>query len=297
MEADNERIMNGEELNGESVNRVDDVPQQFKQWTTDNEKRLTAAKSMPYFVRDNEKYFPQMRITDAATKGVKEAQVFSEKLAMQARANVYGNAEVKISEKVLYRGDIRDKGDVFHDTDDVMDYKRGGEAKNKAGFHFFTDSKEYARDYATKQMNQMRGEIQTNILTTVKTDKGLYILDLDKMLLKEQMEFHRSLFDYGINNMQYKQDLICQYKGDFTQKSIDKFFGYSTNGKILNSGQMYSDGDTGVLFKQWLRDNGFDGYAFTMFKDKEYALLNKDMFSVVERKNLYLSPLTSQPAT
>jgi hypothetical protein len=80
MEADNESIMNGEELNGESTNRVDDVPQQFKDWTTDNEKRLTTAKSMPYFVRDNEKYFPQMRITDAAAKGVKEAQSFNEKL-------------------------------------------------------------------------------------------------------------------------------------------------------------------------------------------------------------------------
>ncbi|MDD2205632.1 MAG: hypothetical protein PHY65_10015 [Bacteroidales bacterium] len=56
MEADNERIMNGEELNGESVNRVDDVPQQFKQWTTDNEKRLTTAKSIPYFLSDNPQY-------------------------------------------------------------------------------------------------------------------------------------------------------------------------------------------------------------------------------------------------
>ena len=54
--ADNERIMNGEELNGESVNRVDDVPQQFKQWTTDNEKRLTTAKSIPYFLSDNPQY-------------------------------------------------------------------------------------------------------------------------------------------------------------------------------------------------------------------------------------------------
>ena len=81
MTADNERIMNDEPLTGESVNRIDDVPQQFKDWTADNEKRLTTAKSMPYFVRDNEKYFPQMRITDAAAKGVKEAQAFNEKLA------------------------------------------------------------------------------------------------------------------------------------------------------------------------------------------------------------------------
>lgn len=106
MTADNERIMNGEDLNGESVNRVDDVPQQFKQWTTDNEKRLTAAKSMPYFVRDNEKYFPEMRITDAAAKGVKEAQAFNEKLEASTTAPISKQGTIKaaypeLTEKVI----------------------------------------------------------------------------------------------------------------------------------------------------------------------------------------------------
>lgn len=54
--ADNERIMNGEELNGESVNRVDDVPESFNQWMINNEKRLTTAKSIPYFISENSKY-------------------------------------------------------------------------------------------------------------------------------------------------------------------------------------------------------------------------------------------------
>lgn len=106
MAADNERIMNDEPLTGESVNRIDDVPQQFKQWTANNEKRLTTAKSMPYFVRDNEKYFPQMRITNTAAKGVKEAQAFNEKLEASTTAPISQQGTIKavypeLTEKVI----------------------------------------------------------------------------------------------------------------------------------------------------------------------------------------------------
>lgn len=56
MAADNERIMNGEPLDGESVNKVPDVPDNFKSWITDNEERISRAKSLPYFLRDNGQY-------------------------------------------------------------------------------------------------------------------------------------------------------------------------------------------------------------------------------------------------
>lgn len=54
--ADNARIMAGEQLNGNSVNRVEDVPQEFKKWVEDNRDRMARAKSLPYFLRDNGKY-------------------------------------------------------------------------------------------------------------------------------------------------------------------------------------------------------------------------------------------------
>ena len=44
---------------GESVNTVDDVPDNFKKWVADNEERITRAKQKgtePYFVKDNRKY-------------------------------------------------------------------------------------------------------------------------------------------------------------------------------------------------------------------------------------------------
>ena len=81
MEADNKKIMDGRSLDGQSTNRVKEVPGKFKQWLADNESRITKAKSLPYFMRDNEKYCTQTYITKTAAKGVKEAQAFNDKLS------------------------------------------------------------------------------------------------------------------------------------------------------------------------------------------------------------------------
>ena len=56
MAADTQRILRGEPLDSESVNRVNDVPQAFKDWLADNDDRLQRAKSVPYFLADNPKY-------------------------------------------------------------------------------------------------------------------------------------------------------------------------------------------------------------------------------------------------
>lgn len=58
--ADNVRIMVGKPLDGVSVNRVEDVPQEFKKWVTDNRERMARVKSLPYFLRDNGKYITQV---------------------------------------------------------------------------------------------------------------------------------------------------------------------------------------------------------------------------------------------
>ncbi|MGL5913710.1 MAG: hypothetical protein ACRCZB_06045, partial [Bacteroidales bacterium] len=56
MEADNERIMNGEDVSSGSTNSVNDVPRGFKNWLSDNSERIEKANSIPYFMTDNEKY-------------------------------------------------------------------------------------------------------------------------------------------------------------------------------------------------------------------------------------------------
>ncbi len=56
LDADTQRILNGEPVDGESVNTVKDVPQAFKDWMANNDERLQTASSVPYFIADNPKY-------------------------------------------------------------------------------------------------------------------------------------------------------------------------------------------------------------------------------------------------
>ncbi len=46
-------ILNGEEPTKDSVNRIDDVPHEFKEWVMDNSARIARALSIPYFMQDN----------------------------------------------------------------------------------------------------------------------------------------------------------------------------------------------------------------------------------------------------
>ena len=54
MAADTRKMLNGEPINGDSVNAVNDVPQAFKDWVENNKERIEKAKSTPYFIRDNQ---------------------------------------------------------------------------------------------------------------------------------------------------------------------------------------------------------------------------------------------------
>ncbi len=56
IDADTRKILNNEPLDGESVNKVSDVPKKFREWLKDNDARLQNASSVPYFLSDNPKY-------------------------------------------------------------------------------------------------------------------------------------------------------------------------------------------------------------------------------------------------
>lgn len=51
-----ENILNSEYVSDKSVNTVSDVPQNFKDWCKENQERIASAKSIPYFLSDNEQY-------------------------------------------------------------------------------------------------------------------------------------------------------------------------------------------------------------------------------------------------
>ena len=78
--ANEEAFLDGKEPAVRSKNEVDDVPPQFKKWRKENAKKIKSAKSLPYFVRDNEQYFKRGKITKSAAKGVKESRALNEAL-------------------------------------------------------------------------------------------------------------------------------------------------------------------------------------------------------------------------
>lgn len=54
LKKDREKILKGEPVTGDSVNAVKDVPKAFKDWITNNQERMAGAKSIPYFISDNQ---------------------------------------------------------------------------------------------------------------------------------------------------------------------------------------------------------------------------------------------------
>lgn len=56
IDADTQKILNGEPIDGESVNRVDKVADAFNEWVTNNKERAKGWATMPYFIRDNPQY-------------------------------------------------------------------------------------------------------------------------------------------------------------------------------------------------------------------------------------------------
>ena len=55
MRENNKRVMRGEEPLQGSKNEVKNMPPQFKKWVDENQDRIARAKTLPYFLRDNEK--------------------------------------------------------------------------------------------------------------------------------------------------------------------------------------------------------------------------------------------------
>lgn len=265
-------------------NPVTEMPEAFNKWVKDNTGRIEAGRHTPYWIQDN---FKGGKLSGGLNDNIPT-------LAVKTQTGVnpmFKDVNTHMDEELLYRGDIRDKGETFSEATDSKDYVSAtGGMKNKAGFHWFTESKEYAKMYATQQMSKSRGEIETPILTTVKT-KDLNILDLTKMDLSDEVRFLKSLYDKGIKDVLYKQELLPSLgeNESITIADLNKRLGYKlslpTHGKyLLEHGQNYSDGERGVLFKEWLIENGFDGYRFQEYiYGSEIGLVTTRKFTLIDR--------------
>ena len=60
---------------------IKDVPEQFKQWVRDNKERLQQTDNLPYFVRDNAKYFDGINFKDSVQEQFIQAEKFNKEIA------------------------------------------------------------------------------------------------------------------------------------------------------------------------------------------------------------------------
>jgi hypothetical protein len=273
IDADMQKIMDGEPVDANSVNEVKDIPDNFKQWAADNEQRIATAKNMPYFIKDN-------------FNGNDVNKWFIQPNEIPKINPLFKNFTSELNKDVLFRGDIRDKGNIFTSASNMMDYKLDGDIKNKAGFHWFTSEKSYAEKYATEQMSTKRGLIEKQILTEIQTGK-IEILDFTKMNLTDEVNFMKNLYDSGLNELMHKQGLLPLLKeGEIiSKKELEKLLGRPIIGSILPQGAQFSDRDMGVKFFKWLKDNGFGGYKFKEYQwGDEIGLLSEKYFKITSRK-------------
>lgn len=132
MEADNERIMNGEAIDGDSVNRVSDMPKQFKAWIKENDDRIARANergTLPYFLKDNRGLWADLSTVEiinrqsiAETVGHAGAFGASSKVLAMALGVQITPVNIKSERRVIekasgsYNGDVAKVNDIIRNT-------------------------------------------------------------------------------------------------------------------------------------------------------------------------------------
>lgn len=107
MDADFDRILQGEEPNDSGANEVKDTPRGYKDWLKNNEERIKRAEErgkLPYFLRDNEKYYKTkptaLKIAENTFK-TKEVRIRAKALTEKTYITPQLNKEIKISNKAI----------------------------------------------------------------------------------------------------------------------------------------------------------------------------------------------------
>lgn len=132
LQRDTERILNGEETDNVSQNRITDMPDNFNDWVIQNDNRIAKANEkgvLPYFLKDNRRLWADLSTVEIINKKtidktIKLAGVFDEKSKAIANSlNAYVTpvnikSEKRIIDKAIndYKGDISKVGDIVRNT-------------------------------------------------------------------------------------------------------------------------------------------------------------------------------------
>lgn len=179
---------------------------------------------------------------------------------------------------ILFRGDTKDKGLVLEINENTIDY-----TKNKAGFFFFTDSKDEAVDYATSEMNEdLRKNHNNPNITTISVENAK-MLDFSNV---EVSAFNAlNVFDF-INENLFNNEITSI---DFEKLTgLDESYFYA----MIKREEVYwslravhlANEVNGVFLKEILIKNGFDGFIFkdtSPSKGLHYGFVNSEKINIV----------------
>lgn len=276
-------LVNDREINPE---KITDIPDDAKAFLETNQKTIDGWNSKPIWVKDN---FNGAKL-EGGLKFGKLADTSQNIIMSEEEAIKVAKAAEQKGELVLYRGDIRDKGLEFKSEN--TDYHLDGEIKNKAGFNFFSDKNEYARDYATTAMNEnIRAKATTPNVTVISVKKDVKLFDFRELTPKEAAHFELEMDKYHKGYLDEYRRSIMNDILSLNDKQLQKKYSYLFDSKkqlsvrsIINHPQTYSDFELGESFKKYLEDNKFDGFVFQEYTSgAEYGIINKKLFKVIAK--------------
>ena len=114
------RIAHGREPSVTSNNEVKDIPPQFRKWLEKNNGRISHAKSLPYFLRDNPVLINWKTGRDVALL-IKESNIYNDKLLRAARpSRICLTEDQKAHRKELQKKAIaKFRGKTVHNVFDI----------------------------------------------------------------------------------------------------------------------------------------------------------------------------------
>ncbi len=187
---DNRRILAGKEPSSESVNTVKKLPDEFTGWVKDNTDRIKRAKTMPYFIKDNEKAVKKIMRAASSSTAAKTLTppVFKETIEKLKQQGV-NYLEAKDLKKSLSEAEIIERiggGDLTAGSCsslafayagnvcgfDVLDFRDGASRRMFSRTSTIMDIAEQAGGVVVKHTNDFTKAKQ--LLQTVETGKQYY---------------------------------------------------------------------------------------------------------------------------
>lgn len=127
MDADTKKILDGKPVDGESVNKVEDVPENFKDWVEKNEKRIVETRkdgTQPGWVKENEVRVSEVKNITKGNHASREEKAEATDEKGNTVSSISASEEALIAEEsVAVKHNVQEiyKSKDFNEAKDVSD--------------------------------------------------------------------------------------------------------------------------------------------------------------------------------